>query len=78
METTLENAKAGIKKAFAVTVAVAGAIRELGSVPAGTAYAHLMGHLSLEQFDAIIAVLVKQGLVRREPNHLLVWTGPVK
>lgn len=78
MQTTLENATAGIKKAFAVTVAVAEAIRDLGQVPAGHAYAHVMAYLSLEQFEAIIAVLVKQGLVRRDPSHLLTWIGGAK
>lgn len=72
---TAEQAKTGVGHAFKVTVAVAEAIRDLGSVPAGHAYAHLMGHMSLEVFNAIIDLLVRNGLVRRDPNHLLTWIG---
>ena len=35
-----------------------------------------MGHMSLERFEAILSNIVATGLVRRECNHLLVWTGP--
>ena len=56
--------------------AVAETIRDLGSVPSGHLYAQLMGHMSFESYEAIIGWLVRSGVVRREPSHLLVWTGP--
>ena len=58
-----------------IIVAVAEAIRELGSVPSGHIYARLMGRMSLETYEGIINVLVRKGIVRRESSHLLVWTG---
>lgn len=60
-----------------LVVAVAEAIRELGEVPSGHLYAVLMGQLSLDQYNAVIAVLVRAGLVEKQPSHLLVWKGPV-
>lgn len=57
------------------TGAIAEAIRELGTVPAGTLYAHLMSKFSIQQFDAIIAILVKAGLVSNI-GHQLRWIGP--
>jgi hypothetical protein len=65
-----------IKAAIQALAALAEAIRELKRVPAGTLYAHLMGVMSLESFEAAIDRLVKSGLVRREASHELVWTGP--
>jgi hypothetical protein len=70
--------KAQIKAAIQVIVAVADAIRELGSVPAGHMYAQLSGRMSLDTFNGIIGKLVDAKLVRREPSHLLVWIGPTK
>jgi hypothetical protein len=61
--------------ALAVAKAVAEAIRELGSVPAGHLYAVLMARMSLETFEKIVGALVGAGLVRRDGSHLLTWTG---
>ena len=58
-----------------IVAAVAETIRELGSVPSGHLYARLMGHMSFESYEAIIGWLVRSGVVRQEPSHLLVWTG---
>jgi hypothetical protein len=69
--TTREQVRAAIE----VTRAVADCIRELRQVPAGHLYARLMGHLSVEQFEQIISVLVYANLVRRHPSHLLEWIG---
>jgi hypothetical protein len=55
--------------------AVAEAIRELGTVPSGTLYAHLMSKLSLEQFQAIVDILVKAELIS-DTRHQLRWIGP--
>lgn len=69
----------GAKLAAAATgiiLALAEAIRSLGSVPAGTLYAHVMGKLSLEEFDRIVLTLCNAGVVERTPAHVLNWKGP--
>ena len=72
MTTTKEQ----IRAAMAIVHALAEAIRELGQVPAGHLYANVMGKLTHGQFEQAIGILVRAGVVRREPSHLLVWTGP--
>jgi len=57
------------------TIAIAEAIQTLREVPAGHLYAHVMQHMSLDEFERVIAVLVRAGVVKRA-NHLLTWTGP--
>jgi len=51
-------------------------IRDLRGVPSGDLYAHVMGHMDVYTYDAIIEVLVKTKLVSRK-NHYLTWIGPV-
>ncbi len=70
---TREAMKAGIQ----VITAVADAIRELGEVPSGHLYARLMGHLSFDQYESIISILKRTGLVT-EQYHLLRWVGGVQ
>lgn len=62
------------KAALAIVIAVGEAIKELGSVPSGHLYARLMGNMSLETYNKVIALLVKTGAVKDE-NHLLTWVG---
>ena len=57
-----------------IVEAVADAIKTLGSVPSGHLYAHLMGALTLTQYQAVIGILKVQGKVT-ERNHLLTWVG---
>ena len=76
MNEAIERVRQQARAAVAVAGAVGDAIRELGSVPSGHLYARLMGHLSLEAYESILSTLVQTGLVRREANHLLVWSGP--
>lgn len=66
---------AEIKAALAMTIAVAEAIRELGSVPSGHLYAQMMGKVDLSVFEAMIRSLVNAGLVKNERNTL-TWVGP--
>ena len=73
--TTESTEQKRIEVVVGLFVAVTETIRELGSVPSGHLYARLMGHMSLEIYEGIIGVLVRKGMVRREPSHLLVWTG---
>ena len=63
-----------VKAALGILRAVADAIRELGEVPSGHLYAHLMSKLSLEQYEQVIGVLKQAGLIT-ESNHLLTWVG---
>ena len=63
-----------VKAALGILKAVADAIRELGEVPSGHLYAHLMSKLSLEQYEQVIGILKQAGLIT-ESNHLLTWVG---
>jgi hypothetical protein len=67
-----------VRAALQVTVAVAETIRDLGQVRSGTLYSNLCSRLSLENYQAIISTLTRAGLIRQDPNHLIVWTGPAK
>ena len=71
MIATTQNA---IKAALGILKAVADAIRELGEVPSGHLYAHLMRKLSLEQYEQVIGVLKQAGLIT-ESNHLFTWVS---
>jgi len=66
----------GVKTALYVTAAIAECIRTFRTIPSGQVYAHLMGRISLEHYQAIIALLIRAGLVREHPSHLLEWIGP--
>ena len=68
--------KTRAKAALGVVMAVADCIRELRTVPSGHLYARLMGHLSIDDYQSVIATLVRAGLVREHPSHLLEWIGP--
>lgn len=68
---TAEQVKASIR----VVQAIADAIRDLKQIPSGHLYGRLMGHLSLQDYERIIDVLVNAGVVREDPSHLLVWIG---
>ena len=57
--------------------AVAEAIRELKRVPSGHLYARLMGCMSLDQYNQIIGILKKAGMVKEVHNEL-VWSEPVE
>ena len=62
--------------AAGAVLAIAECIRSLGSVPSGHLYARLMGFMSLETYEALIAILIDAGKVHRHPSHLLEWVGP--
>lgn len=57
--------------------AVAEAVQGLGSVPSGHLYARLMQYFTLEQYEAVISLLVEQGRIQRDRRtpHLLTWVG---
>ena len=53
---------------------LADTIRDLGSIPSGHLYAQVMGHLSLQQYEGAVSLLLKTGLVKQS-GHLLTWVG---
>ena len=64
--------KQEIEATFQTVKAIAEAIRDLGSVPSGHLYARVMGVLSLDQYNQIIGILKRQGLIE-ESYHELKW-----
>jgi len=67
-------------KTVEVLLALGDAVRDLskasplGGVPSGDLYAHVMRHLTLDEYQACVAALKRAGLVS-ERGHLLTWTG---
>ena len=66
-----------MKAALSMAIILADTIRELKEVPEGHLYAHIMNHLSLDQFDGRMRLLVNAGVIKIS-NHLITWTGPEK
>ena len=66
-----------VKSAVRVIQAVAEAIRELKEIPSGHLYAQLMGKMSLDTYNQIIATLKNAGLVKEE-FHYLTWIEPIQ
>ena len=60
--------------AVEIIMAVAEAIRSLGSVPSGHLYARVMPFMNLDAYTRVIETLKRAGLVT-EKNHLLTWVG---
>jgi hypothetical protein len=61
--------------ALQVVRIVADAIRELGTVPSGVLYAHLAGKFTLDQYEAIIGILKRAGVISVTPAHVIHWIG---
>jgi hypothetical protein len=76
MTLTSEQLKTGIHAYIQTVRAFADTIKELGSVPAGTLYAGVMGRMSLETFEKMIGHLVGAGVVHRDSSHVLTWVAP--
>jgi len=74
-KTKMPTTKEQVKAAIEVTRAIANAIRELHEVPSGHLYTQLMGHLSLDQYQAVIDGLERVKLIKVE-NYLITWIGP--
>ncbi len=71
---TKEELKAGLE----TVRAVAEAIHDAREVPAGQLYAVLCPVMGLAEFERIIGMLVRTGLVARDQSHLLRWVSPVR
>lgn len=78
MERTEQAARSGIarRSGLQVVLAITETIREMGAVPSGHLYAPLTGKLTLEQYQRIIGVIKRAGLVRVAPSGLITWIGP--
>ena len=67
--------KEEINAAVQLLVAMAQTIRQLKTVPSGHLYAHVMGKVSLEQYENLIGILIDKGMVKRRASHELEWIG---
>jgi hypothetical protein len=67
MPTTSE-----VSSAINAIKAVADCIQELGQVPNGVLYSQLMGVMSLNQYNQIIGILERSGVIENR-NNVLVW-----
>jgi hypothetical protein len=75
MVMTQEQKNKDVEATIGVIKAVADVIRELGSIPSGHLYARLIGHLNIDQYNTIIGLLKRAGLVE-ENAFMLRWIGP--
>lgn len=69
------DAKNKVVAALQMAKAVADTIRELNEVPSGTLYAQLVGTFSIQQYDQLIGLLKRTGLIEETGSHLLRWVG---
>lgn len=65
-----------LNAALNVVQAIAETIREIGEVPSGHLYAMLMHKLELHEYEEVIEILKRTGLVTETPAHLLRWQEP--
>ena len=66
--------KTAQEAALEMVIAVGQAIRELGGIPNGHLYTRLMGTLSLDEYNAIVAKLQEAKLISID-NHFITWIG---
>lgn len=73
-----DEVKIAVTRAVRMTQIVGEAIREFGDqgVTGGSLYAILMGRMSYSEFNAIISVLIRAKLVRKDAHWTLRWIGP--
>lgn len=72
----MTNIQAAAVSAIALIRAVADCIKDLEEVPSGHLYAQLVGFLTLENYNLILAKLVEAKLISVTPGHLITWIGP--
>lgn len=61
-----------INTAIEAVASIGRIIRDAKRIPSGHLYAQLIGVLSLDKYESIIAILVKGRLIKVE-SHELVW-----
>jgi len=64
-----------IQNAILLCKEIGYAIHQVKEIPSGHLYAAVMGHLTLETYNACLATLEKTGLIKVEGSHLIRWTG---
>jgi hypothetical protein len=69
------NEEQKIKAAVEIMKAVAGAIKDLGTIPSGHLYAQLMGKMSLDSYEKMLSALQRMGIVSVDGNHLVTYIG---
>lgn len=69
-----ELLKKQVQTQLEILRAVADAIKELGSVPSGVLYAHLMSYMSLSQYERFISLLIDAKVISKSGN-VLTWIG---
>jgi hypothetical protein len=74
-QAQLADAKQKVKASLNAVLAIAEAIRALGTVPTRDFYTQIMGHMNLETFTSFVNTLKGAQLVS-ESNHVLTWIGP--
>lgn len=70
------NSDKQLDAAMNAVVALTEAIRQLKQVPSGHLYAQVMGVMSIDQYEALITIILRTGLVERDQSSLLRWVGP--
>lgn len=63
-----------VKAALNIVQAIAETIREIGRIPSGHLYAQLMSRMSLSEYENIIDILKRAGVVEVK-NYELIWIG---
>lgn len=58
-----------------ITKTIADCIRDAGSIPSGHLYAAICSKIDLDQYQSIIGILKRSGLIT-ESHHELKWIGP--
>jgi hypothetical protein len=64
-----------VASAIQAVAAIAEAIRAVGSIPSGYLYAHVLGTLSIHDYEGAIGILKRAGLVSVS-GSVLTWIGP--
>lgn len=72
--TTITQAQT--REGLRLILAVSETIREAGEIPSGHLYAMLLDRLTLNAYDAMIAILIRGKLVEQDRSHMLRWIGP--
>lgn len=70
MRVTAQEVQAVIETVKAVN----DAIKELGTIPSGLLYAHLMGVMDIHTYNRIIELLQRAGTIKVR-NHLITYCG---
>lgn len=76
LELATRPSRSAIAAAIDAVQALSRAIHDLGRpIPEGELYARVMAQIDLRTFDAVLGLIERAGLIRREA-HLIRWTGP--